>query len=101
MLTRLPPPSRFEEWGNPKILEHYEYIRPIARDESSAPMPIRLLVRTSPTTAVMYWEPANYVAKGARSDRRAPASLKIIRHRAGGASGRYDPRDRVRLRVHP
>jgi oligopeptidase B len=86
--------GEFEEWGNPKIREHYEYIRTycpytnLARQDYPA-----MLVRTGLNDSqVMYWEPAKYVARlrALRTDRR-PLLFKInLEAGHGGASGRYD-----------
>jgi oligopeptidase B len=86
--------GEFEEWGNPKIREEYEYLKRycpysnLARKDYPA-----LLVKTAfNDSQVMYWEPAKYVAR-----RRAlktdsyPLLLKTNMGAGhGGASGRYD-----------
>ena len=86
--------GEFEEWGNPKIRDQYEYIKTycpytnLARQDYPA-----ILVRTSLNDSqVMYWEPAKYVARlrAVKTDHR-PLLFKInLEAGHGGASGRYD-----------
>src|SRR5438094_6685580 len=57
--------GEFEEWGNPKIKEDYQYIKQYCPytnlDRRRYP---EMLVRTSLNDSqVMYWETAKYVAK--------------------------------------
>ena len=57
--------GEFEEWGNPKIREQYEYMKSYCPytnlGERAYPA---ILVKTSLNDSqVMYWEPAKYVAK--------------------------------------
>jgi oligopeptidase B len=86
--------GEFEEWGNPKVREHYEYMKTYCPYTNVAPRPYpAMLVRTSLNDSqVMFWEPAKYVAKLRtvwRSDR--PLLLKIDMDAGhGGPSGRYD-----------
>ena len=86
--------GEFEEWGNPKILEEYEYIKSYCPYTNLAPKAYpAILVRTSLNDSqVMYWEPAKYVAKlrTLKTDAR-PLLFKInLDAGHGGASGRYD-----------
>jgi oligopeptidase B len=86
--------GEFEEWGNPKILEQYEYIKTYCPYTNLAPKDYpAILVRTSLNDSqVMYWEPAKYVAKlrTLKTDAR-PLLFKInLDAGHGGASGRYD-----------
>jgi oligopeptidase B len=87
--------GEFEEWGNPKIREQYEYMKSYCPytnlDARRYPA---LLVRTSLNDSqVMYWEPAKYVARlrTLKTDPN-PLVLKTKMQPAGhgGASGRYD-----------
>ena len=86
--------GEFEEWGNPKIFEQYEYIKsycPYTNLDAQAYPAI--LVRTSLNDSqVMYWEPAKYVAKLRTLKTDARPLLFTINLDAGhgGASGRYD-----------
>jgi oligopeptidase B len=86
--------GEFEEWGNPKKKEEYDYIKQycpytnLARKAYPA-----MLVRTSfNDSQVMYWEPAKYVAK-LRTLKTDGNTLLLKTNMAaghGGASGRYD-----------
>jgi oligopeptidase B len=86
--------GEFEEWGNPKKKDEYDYIKTycpytnLGRKAYPA-----LLVQTSfNDSQVMYWEPAKYVAK-LRTLRTDSSTLLLKTNMAaghGGASGRYD-----------
>jgi len=86
--------GEFEEWANPKIRGHYEYMKTYCPYTNLGPRPYpAILVRTGLNDSqVMYWEPAKYVAKlRAVKGGDAPVLFKInlaVGH--GGASGRYD-----------
>jgi oligopeptidase B len=86
--------GEFEEWGNPKIREQYEYMKSYCPYTNLAARPYpALLVKTSLNDSqVMYWEPAKYVARLRALDRAAAPPLFKINMAAGhgGASGRYD-----------
>jgi oligopeptidase B len=86
--------GEFEEWGNPRNQDEYEYIKgycPYTNLERKPYPP--MLVRTSLNDSqVMYWEPAKYVAKlrALKTDDN-PLLLKTNMGAGhGGASGRYD-----------
>jgi oligopeptidase B len=86
--------GEFEEWGNPKIREQYEYIKSYCPYTNLAERPYpSMLVRTALNDSqVMYWEPAKYVARlrAINVDGR-PLLFKINMDAGhGGASGRYD-----------
>jgi oligopeptidase B len=86
--------GEFEEWGNPKKKEEYDYIKTycpytnLERKDYPA-----ILVKTSfNDSQVMYWEPAKYVAK-LRTLKTDANPLLLKTNMAaghGGASGRYD-----------
>ena len=87
--------GEFEEWGNPKVLDQYEYIKSYCPYSNLRPRPYpAMLVRTALNDSqVMYWEPAKYVARlralGPTDGR--PLLFKINMDAGhGGASGRYD-----------
>jgi oligopeptidase B len=87
--------GEFEEWGNPKVAEHYRYMRsysPYDNVEAKA-YPIMLVKSSYNDSQVMYWEPAKYVAKlrALKTDRN-PLVFHINMDPAGhgGKSGRYD-----------
>jgi oligopeptidase B len=86
--------GEFEEWGNPKIREQYEYIRSYCPYTNLGAQDYpNVLVRTGLNDSqVMYWEPAKWVAKlrSLRTDGK-PTLFKIdLAAGHGGPSGRYD-----------
>ena len=86
--------GEFEEWGNPKIREQYEYMKSYCPYTNLAARPYpALLVKTSRhDSQVMYWEPAKYVARlRAIGSALVPPLFKVnMAAGHGGASGRYD-----------
>jgi oligopeptidase B len=86
--------GEFEEWGNPKLREHYEYMKTYCPYTNLAVRPYpRILVRTSLyDSQVMYWEPAKWVARLRALNGGHPSLLFKINMAAGhgGSSGRYD-----------
>ena len=86
--------GEFEEWGNPKIREHYEYMKSYCPYTNIGPHDYpTILVRTALNDSqVMYWEPAKWVAR--LRDRKTDANLLLFKINMaaghGGASGRYD-----------
>jgi oligopeptidase B len=86
--------GEFEEWGNPKKKEEYDYIKSYSPyDNLAAKAYPTILVKTSfDDSQVMYWEPAKYVAKlrTLKTDSN-PLLFKInMAGGHGGSSGRYD-----------
>jgi oligopeptidase B len=86
--------GEFEEWGNPKIKEQYDYMKSYSPyDNLEAKAYPAMLVKTSfDDSQVMYWEPAKYVAKlrTVKTDSN-PLLFKInMAGGHGGSSGRYD-----------
>jgi oligopeptidase B len=86
--------GEFEEWGNPKLRDHYEYMRTYCPYTNVGPQPYpSLLVKTSLyDSQVMYWEPAKYVAKlrALKTDDNLLLFKINLEAGHGGASGRYD-----------
>jgi oligopeptidase B len=86
--------GEFEEWGNPKVREQYEYMKSYCPYTNLAARAYpAVLVKTSLNDSqVMYWEPAKWVARLRALNAGAPAALFKINLDAGhgGASGRYD-----------
>ncbi len=84
----------FEEWGNPRIREQYEYIRQYSPYDNLAPRayPAMLVTTSFNDSQVMYWEPAKYVARlrAVRTDDRPLVFVINMGAGHGGASGRYD-----------
>jgi oligopeptidase B len=86
--------GEFEEWGNPKKKDEYDYIKTYSPyDNLEAKAYPTILVKTSfDDSQVMYWEPAKYVAK-LRSLKTDSNPLLFKINMAGGhgaSSGRYD-----------
>jgi len=86
--------AEFEEWGNPKIPEHYRYMKTYCPYTNIAAQRYPdMLVRTSLNDSqVMYWEPAKYVARlrAAKTDDHLLLFKINMAAGHGGASGRYD-----------
>lgn len=87
--------AEFEEWGNPKVKEHYDYMmRYSPYDNVAARDYPAMLVQTSYNDSqVMYWEPAKWVARlRAMKTDQNPLIFRILMDPAGhgGKSGRYD-----------
>ncbi|HEY7512944.1 MAG TPA: S9 family peptidase, partial [Vicinamibacteria bacterium] len=86
--------GEFEEWGNPKKRDEYEYMKgycPYTNLERKA-YPAMLVKTSFHDSQVMYWEPAKYVAK-MRTLKTNDEPLLLKTNMAaghGGASGRYD-----------
>jgi len=86
--------GEFEEWGNPAIRAHYEYMKSYCPYTNLGPRRYpTILVRTALNDSqVMYWEPAKWVAR--MRDRKADDHLLLFKINMaaghGGASGRYD-----------
>ena len=86
--------GEFEEWGNPKKRDEYEYIKtycPYTNLERKA-YPAMLVKTSFNDSQVMYWEPAKYVAR-LRTLKTDGNPLLLKTNMAaghGGASGRYD-----------
>jgi oligopeptidase B len=86
--------GEFEEWGDPRIREQYEYMRSYSPyDNIAAKAYPAMLVKTSfNDSQVMYWEPAKYVARlrATKTDSN-PLIFKVnMAGGHGGSSGRYD-----------
>jgi oligopeptidase B len=86
--------GEFEEWGDPRVKEHYDYMLSYSPyDNISAKAYPAMLVKTSfNDSQVMYWEPAKYVARlrATKTDSN-PLVFKVnMAGGHGGSSGRYD-----------
>ena len=86
--------GEFEEWGNPKVRAHYEYMKGYCPYTNLAARAYpAMLVKTSlHDSQVMYWEPVKYVARlRALRPNGRPLLLKTrLEAGHGGPSGRYD-----------
>ncbi len=87
--------GEFEEWGNPKIKDEYDYMRQYSPYDNVAAKayPAMLVQSSLNDSQVMYFEPAKWVARlrALKTDRN-PLLLRMRMDPAGhgGASGRYD-----------
>jgi oligopeptidase B len=86
--------GEFEEWGNPRIREQYEYIKQYSPYDNLAAKayPAMLVTTSFNDSQVMYWEPSKYVARmrALRTDDRPLVFAINMGAGHGGASGRYD-----------
>ena len=86
--------GEFEEWGDPRDREQYEYMKSYSPyDNIAARAYPAMLVKTSfNDSQVMYWEPAKYVAKlrALKTDDNVLLLKTNMEAGHGGASGRYD-----------
>ena len=95
--------GEFEEWGNPRIHEHYVQMRSYSPYDNveSKDYPAMLVLTSYNDSQVMYWEPAKYVAKlRAMKTDANPLLFKINMDPAGPAGDRTlrpAARDRVRF----
>ncbi len=85
--------SEFDEWGNPKVKEYYEYMLSYSPyDQVEAQDYPALLVTTGlHDSQVQYWEPAKWVAKlrEMKTDDNKLIFHINMDYGHGGASGRY------------
>ncbi len=86
--------GEFNEWGNPKDKEYYDYIKSYSPyDNVTQQTYPNLLVTTGlHDSQVQYWEPAKWVAK-LRELRRGKKQLLLYTNMKtghGGASGRFE-----------
>jgi len=85
--------NEFDEWGNPKIKEYYDYMLSYSPyDQVSAQDYPNMLVTTGLfDSQVQYWEPAKWVAK--LRDLKTDNNLLLLHSNMeaghGGASGRF------------
>ena len=86
--------GEFDEWGNPKIREYYDYILSYSPyDQVEAKNYPHLLVTTGYfDSQVQYWEPAKWVAKlrDVKTDNNILLMHTNMDAGHGGASGRFD-----------
>ncbi len=86
--------GEWEEWGDPRKKEEYDYIRRYCPYSNLVARPYPpMLVKTSLNDSqVMFWEPAKYVAKmrALRTDDNVLLLKTNMNAGHGGASGRYD-----------
>ena len=93
--------NEFDEWGNPKKKEFYDYMlsySPYDQLEKKA-YPAMLVTTGLWDSQVQYWEPAKYVAKLRTLDTSASPVLLRVNMEAGhgGRSGRFTRLEQVAL----
>jgi oligopeptidase B len=86
--------GEFEEWGNPKKKDEYEYMKTYDPygNLTSKEYPTILVKTSFNDSQVMYHEPAKYVAKmrALKTDKNPLIFVTNMGAGHGGASGRYD-----------
>ena len=86
--------GEFDEWGNPKNKEYYDYIKSYSPyDQVKAQNYPSILVTTGfHDSQVQYWEPAKWVAKlrELKTDNNVLLLKTNMGTGHGGASGRFD-----------
>lgn len=93
--------GEFDEWGNPKIKEYYDYIKSYSPyDNVEAKDYPNLLITTGYwDSQVQYWEPAKWIAK--LRDLKTDDNKLLMRCNMevghGGASGRFERYKEVAL----
>ena len=89
--------NEFDEWGNPKQREYYDYMLSYSPyDQLGAQAYPPLLVRTGLwDSQVQYWEPAKYVAR-LRARRANAAPLLLLTQMEAGHGGRAGRFERLR-----
>jgi oligopeptidase B len=85
--------GEFDEWGNPKDKEYYEYIKsysPYDNVDAKA-YPAMMVTTGLHDSQVQYWEPAKWVAKlrELKTDQNPLVLHTNMEAGHGGASGRY------------
>lgn len=86
--------SEFEQWGNPKVKEEFDYIMTYSPYDNVDKKAYPAILATTGLydTQVSYWEPAKWVQRLRESTTSGrPILMKINMEAAhGGASGRYE-----------
>ena len=84
----------WDEWGNPQVLEHFEYMLSYSPYDNVRPTsyPHMLITTGLNDPRVAYWEPAKFAAKLREMKTDNNILLLHTNYQAGhaGASGRYD-----------
>ncbi|MCL4150379.1 UNVERIFIED_CONTAM: hypothetical protein GTU68_014550 [Idotea baltica] len=91
----------FDEWGNPKIKEYYDYIKSYSPyDNVEAKDYPNILITTGYwDSQVQYWEPAKWIAKlrALKTDDNLLIMDCNMENGHGGASGRFERYKRLAL----
>ena len=99
--------NEFDEWGNPKKKEYYDYMLSYSPYDNVARQayPAMLVTTGLRDSQVQYWEPAKWVAR--LRARKTDANPLAVPHHDGGRARRQVgtlpalPRDRRGVRLHP
>jgi oligopeptidase B len=93
--------GEFDEWGNPKVKEYYDYMLSYSPyDQVEAKDYPAMLVTTGlHDSQVQYWEPAKWVAKlrATKTDNNILLLKTNMDFGHGGASGRFERLKEVAL----
>lgn len=85
--------GEFDEWGNPKIKEYYDYMKSYSPYDNVVPQDYpNLLITTGYwDSQVQYWEPAKWIAKlrALKTDQNKLIMRCNMEVGHGGASGRF------------
>lgn len=85
--------GEFDEWGNPKVKEYYDYIKQYSPYDNVKAMdyPNMLITTGLHDSQVQYWEPAKWCAR--LRDKKTDDNLLLMNiemdYGHGGASGRF------------
>jgi oligopeptidase B len=86
--------GEFEEWGDPRINEHYDYIKTYSPYDNirAVDYPHMLVTSGWNDSRVQYWEPTKFVAKlrATKTDDNMLLLKTNIAQGHSGAPGRYD-----------
>jgi oligopeptidase B len=93
--------GEFDEWGNPKLKEYYDYILSYSPYDNVAEKnyPAMLVLTGLHDSQVQYWEPAKWVAK--LREKKKGNNILLLKTNMeaghGGASGRFEKFKEVAL----
>lgn len=99
LTTMLDPDSplvtgEYDEWGNPAVKEHYDYIKSYSPYDNVGKKAYPGILATAGLndTQVMFWEPAKWVAKlrGMKTDKNVLLLKTDMDAGHGGKSGRFE-----------
>ena len=86
--------GEFDEWGNPKIKEYYDYMLSYSPYDNieAKDYPSLLITTGLHDSQVQYWEPAKWVAKlrEYKTDKNPVLLHTNMETGHGGASGRFE-----------
>ncbi len=93
--------GEFDEWGNPKNKEYYDYMKSYSPYDNvvAQDYPNMLVLTGLHDSQVQYWEPAKWVAKlrALKTDKHLLLFKTDMEAGHGGASGRFKPLEDVAL----